>query len=418
MLFRIISERSSEPFRFRISSVTDEAIHAIFDSVAAVDMHTHLFPPQFGTLALSGVDELLTYHYLEAEFFRLRTMSPAQYFALDKGARAEAIWDALFLRNAPISEAAMGVVTVLTSFGLEVNASGLTRAREFFRSCEPIRHYSEVLRLAKLDSVIMTNDPLDEHEARVWHEGAVIAPRFQAALRLDRIVKETRQRWTSSAEIRAFLEQWFVAMQPRYAALSLEDLHVFFEESVGGRVLREAVLPVCREQGVPLALMVGVRRGVNPAIGLAADGVRRSDMRHLNALCREYEGNRFLATYLSLENQQELCVTARLFANLMPFGCWWFLNNCSIMERVTQHRLEMLGTTFVAQHSDARVLEQVIYKWKTTRRVVAHAYARSYERLVEAGYPANGAIIHSDADKLLRGNFEAFTSVRQPERLS
>lgn len=38
--------------------------------VQVVDLHTHLFPPSHGRLMLWGIDELLTYHYLIAEFFQ------------------------------------------------------------------------------------------------------------------------------------------------------------------------------------------------------------------------------------------------------------------------------------------------------------------------------------------------------------
>ena len=55
----------------------------------------------------------------------------------------------------------------------------------------------------------------------------------------------------------------------------------------------------------------------------------------------------------------------------MPFGCWWFLNNPSIVEEITRERLELPGTTFIPQHSDARVLEQVIYKWRNTGATLA-----------------------------------------------
>jgi hypothetical protein len=41
-----------------------------------IDVHTHLFAPAFGDLGLWGIDELLTYHYLEAEFFRSSEMPP------------------------------------------------------------------------------------------------------------------------------------------------------------------------------------------------------------------------------------------------------------------------------------------------------------------------------------------------------
>ena len=55
----------------------------------------------------------------------------------------------------------------------------------------------------------------------------------------------------------------------------------------------------------------------------------------------------------------------------MPFGCWWFLNNSSIVEEITRERIEMLGFSFIPQNSDARILEQLIYKWRNTRRTLA-----------------------------------------------
>lgn len=102
--------------------------------------------------------------------------------------------------------------------------------------------------------------------------------------------------------------------------------------------------------------MVGVRRGVNSALRSAGDGVGRADVGALERMCAEYPDVRFLATFLSRENQHELCVAARKFSNLMPFGCWWFLNNPSIISEITRERLELLGTSFIPQHSDARIL--------------------------------------------------------------
>jgi hypothetical protein len=115
---------------------------------------------------------------------------------------------------------------------------------------------------------------------------------------------------------------------------------------------------------------------------------------------------------LSRENQHELCVYARKFANLLPFGCWWFLNNPSVVEEITRERLEMLGLSFIPQHSDARVLEQLIYKWRNTRRTLAPILAAAYERLSEDGAVVSAATIRRDIQKLFRGNFESWTGKR------
>src|ERR1700759_2178749 len=83
-----------------------------------IDVHTHLFMPSLGKLGLWGIDELITYHYLEAELFRSSTIKPADYWQLPQRARADLIWKALFVENAPVSESTRGVVAVLDAFGL------------------------------------------------------------------------------------------------------------------------------------------------------------------------------------------------------------------------------------------------------------------------------------------------------------
>src|SRR5215467_7312846 len=97
-----------------------ELLGVVEEELAAtpfVDIHTHLFMPSLGKLGLWGIDELITYHYLEAELFRSSTITPDAYWQLSKQEQAETIWRALFVENSPVSEATRGVVTVLQSFG-------------------------------------------------------------------------------------------------------------------------------------------------------------------------------------------------------------------------------------------------------------------------------------------------------------
>ena len=89
----------------------------------------------------------------------------------------------------------------------------------------------------------------------------------------------------------------------------------------------------------------------------------------------------------------------------MPFGCWWFLNNPSIVSEITRERLELLGPSFIPQHSDARVLEQLIYKWRHARREIAAALYDSYELLLHSGRAVTPAEISRDVRRLFSGNF-------------
>jgi hypothetical protein len=363
----------------------------------------------------------LTYHYLVAETFRSARISYEGFWRMGKSEQADLVWRTLFVEHTPVSEAARGVVTVLDSFGLDTAAEDLKEAREFFREQDAASHLKRVLELAGVSEVVMTNDPFDEREARVWEGDGEIDRRFRAALRMDGLLND----WKGSAaaleargyevdrgvsgktagEVRRFLDGWIGRMRPLYMAVSLPDDFEYPAEDARDRVIREVVLPTAREHDLPFALMVGVRRGVNPALRAAGDGVGRASVRAVERLCAENADVRFLTTFLSRENQHELCVSARKFPNLLPFGCWWFLNNPSIIKEVTRERLELLGTSFVAQHSDARVLEQLIYKWKHSRRVIAEALTESYERLLESGRAVTRAEVGRDAARLFDGNF-------------
>ena len=86
----------------------------------------------------------------------------------------------------------------------------------------------------------------------------------------------------------------------------------------------------------------------------------KSDVGAVERLCAAYPDARFMVTMLAREDQHELSIAARKFPNLFLFGCWWFLNVPSLIEEMTRMRFELLGTSVLPQHSDARVLDQVI----------------------------------------------------------
>ena len=400
-------------------------VEEVLAATPVIDIHTHLFAPEFGGFGLWGIDELLTYYYLEAELFRFSPIPPEQYFALDKTRQADLIWKTLFVENTPVSEAARGVVAVLSALGLDPRARTLSPIREFFQAQSLPAYLPRVLDLAGVSAVVMTNDPLDETETEWWNRGIQPDPRFHAALRLDRILNdwsahcgrlaakgyavEADAGGSTLAEVRRFVTDWAVRMKPVYLAVSLPDTFRFPAADVRTKLLAGAILPACRDLKVPISLMIGVRRQVNPALRLAGDAAGKADLLALETLCREFPENRFLVSVLSRENQHELCVYARKFANLMPFGCWWFLNNPSIVEEITRERLEMLGASFIPQHSDARILEQVIYKWRNTRRTIGPLLAQSYRLLAQDGRAVTRDDVCRDVTRLFRANFERFT---------
>lgn len=399
-------------------------VNEIVQSQKITDMHTHLYSPNFGDLLLWGVDELLTYHYLVAEVMRWREITPEIFWGLSKHEQADAIWKTLFLEHSPISEACRGVLTSLEGYGLDVASRDLATFREAYARTDVFNHVDRVLALSNVDHVVMTNDPFDDLERPLWLEGVQPDSRFHAALRIDpllndypnsrkRLVEwgyEVEAEWTEKSirEVRRFLTDWIERMNPLYMAVSLPPEFAFPEDSDRGRVIADCILPVSKETGIAFATMIGVKRGINPALRTASDTLDKASLAALEYMLVNYPENKFITTFLSRENQHELCVLGRKFSNLLIFGCWWFLNNPSLIDEMTRMRFEMLGLSVVPQHSDCRVLDQLIYKWKHSKEIIASILIEKYNDILKTGWTIERSEIQRDVADLFRNNFWRF----------
>jgi hypothetical protein len=404
-----------------IATWVDKAVN----STAVYDLHTHLYPPTFGAFMLWGVDELLNYHYLIAESLRADPgVSYEAFWGMSPREQAGFIWRTLFVENPPLSEACRGVVTVLGKLGLDLSSKDLEGYRAWCAAQKPGDYVDRVFRLANVHTAVMTNDALDPVERELWLNGTPLDPRFKAVLRIDPVLLDwpkVGERLTgfgyktgadlgagSMKEIRRFLTEWIDRMGALYVACSLTPDWRYPDDSPTTRVIDEAVLPVCREKNLPFAMMVGVRRKVNPSLRSAGDSVGKADITSVDRICSRNPSNKFMLTMLSRENQHELTVAARKHRNLFLFGCWWFLNNPSLIEEMTRMRMEMLGPTFTPQHSDARVLDQIIYKWEHSRQVIGKVLKDKFNDLARAGWPVTEAEVRKAAEGYLSSNFENF----------
>ena len=407
------------------SQILKETVIEAVESQQVTDIHTHLFSPDFGGLLLWGVDELITYHYLIAEVFRSADISYEAFWSMTKTEQADLIWQTLFIQNSPVSESCRGVVTTLKELGLDLASRDLQDYREYF-ACQKVEDFIDtVFDVAKVKSVVMTNDPFDPVEQTIWFAGRKGDPRFRAALRIDPLLNDYVDvgceklsgfgyetdldlSGKSLSEIRRFLSDWINRIEPNYMAVSLPPEFKYPEDSNRGKIIKECVLPISLAFNVPFALMIGVTRAVNPQLRMVGDGMSKADLTCLENLLRENPNNKFLTTLLSRENQHELCVIARKFPNLMVFGCWWFMNNPSLVDEITRERLELLGLSMIPQHSDARILDQLIYKWKHSRQIISRVLVDKYQDLSNSGWLITQDEIGRDVAALLGGNFENF----------
>jgi hypothetical protein len=409
------------------------------------DLHTHLYPPTFGTpfsgsardrdtsgLMLWGIDELLTYHYLVSEVYRVVTTRQLPYesfWRMTKREQADHIWKNLFLERSPISEACRGVLTTLERLGLDVESRDLDSYRRWFAEQDPSEHIDRVMQLGGVSRITMTNAVFDDNERRRWLENARVGDdsRFAAVLRFDPLLRN----WPTAAEqlagwgyavsdelndktveqARQFVRDWIDRMRAIYCAVSLPPDWRFEggdDQRLSSVVLRKIVLPVLAERDMPFAMMIGSKLRVNPGLRDGGDMVGLADVASVARLCADFPENRFLCTMLARENQHELAVAARKFGNLMIFGCWWFVNNPSLIDEITRMRVELLGTSFIPQHSDARVLDQLIYKWDHSRELIARVLVDKYGDIAASGWQPSEQEIRRDVQLWMHGNFENF----------
>ncbi len=382
-------------------------------------------------------------------------------------AQADLVWEELFLRNTPISEACRGVLTCFQAFGLhaELKSKDLAAIRRWFDAQNPQLHLKKVFALAGVRYAVMTNIPFDDEERAHWltsrsHDAPEL---LRSALRIDPLFAwdtacSVLQAAGFSADVagaQQYLQHWAAAMGAEYLMASFNFALKFPDEEPfsAGWVLQHVVAPVARKLSLPFAIKCGTRRGANARLRQAGDGVGSFDVGVLNRLCTMFPDVKFLATILSMDNQHELAVTARKFANLHLYGCWWFCNNPSLIHSLTAMRVEMLGSAFTSQHSDSRVLEHLVYKWahsachnnttlssplhSTTtlllsspllslptllssplpsslcavgRKVIAGVLTDQFQKIAQSGWPLTRSEIQRSVRQLLGGSYEEFMS--------
>jgi len=247
--------------------------------------HAHPpLPPTFGTPdptrpasrsrrpASVGLDELLTYHYLVAEVYRIvpATKLPyEEFWKMPKTAQADHIWKHVFVERTPISEACRGVLTCLHMLGLDAarrNCPGcangspagsgqIYRPRDGPLECR--KHHDD-------------QPVFDDNERARWLKDAKTLrgdPRFKPVLRIDPILRnwplaaKKLTEWGFDAgdgvtltdknieEGRRFLREWLDRQQAIYMALSLPPEFRYPAESAdpaekaGQIALEKIVLP-------------------------------------------------------------------------------------------------------------------------------------------------------------------------------
>ena len=387
-----------------------ETITEIINETEIFDIHTHLFPAEFKKYHLSGISEVLNYHYLIAELFTTTNVNVKKFYKLTNKEKANIIWKELFQKRTPISEACKGVLTILSELSIDY----------MFKSFDEIdSEYSklnlsdlQIFKISKISKVVMTNNPYDKSEWELFRNKNWDTKKYLASLRLDDILmnldkclnicKESIDNFNNENDlIIKYLDKVYEESKPVYAALSLNNLQLI--SFLKNKFIPD-ILKWLEKKNIPLSLLLGVRRQVNKDFLLAGDGIDRIDLRYLSEICNQYPNNKILCSCLSFNDQYELTVLARKHQNLKIFGFWWFMNQPSLITLILNLRIELLGLNFIPQHSDARVTDQLIYKWIHFKALLSNILYNHYNDIQLKSFKISEKQINDDVSKLFFKN--------------
>ncbi len=390
-------------------------IWAAVHETPAADLRVAFSPADLAATAGSGLDRLLTSPALLDEFFRRRGRegagdSPADresYLkSLAPGELADLVWRRLFLDHTPLSEAARVVLTTLGLFGLDVGSGDLRDLGEKFALIQQKRRLERIAALANLDLVLYPVECLDADAAT--KRPPPPAP-FRPVLSLTGLFRD----WKAGARklrllgfgVKAKVDE-FVPLELRRYLSGLVDrlapaaLALDWPVCPGGRddfrrLVREAVLQVCRERRLALLLAASDR-----------------PVEFLSPLWEECPEANFLFFPATREQSAEAGLAAERSRNLLLCGPDRRLAHPMELGQSLAIRLEEWGSAFHACHSGSASPEELVGRWAHLRWTVGEALLRRYAELRRTGWRLSETGVKRDVRALLGGNAREMLRMR------
>ncbi len=374
-----------------------------------VDFHTKLLPSEFGSLFKAGIDSLLSDLVLVQEFhIGERTIKPEQFASLAVPMQADLVWTKLFIEHSPLSEAQSGIVYLLHQLGINSASRDIEKIRKQLALLDKNVLLDKVFELAKLDSVVMSNDPYNPEERTFWKQGVSVDERFKSSISLDslfyrakRVCGAVRDDGLSISDdmiplksvdakiLQQHLKQWIGITQPVYFSLSVWSGFSSQTKSQESQLLDEVVLPILLEERIPLLLLMNGDRDLKTEISSL---VKKNP--NIDFFLSSSEGNPWMLDLV------------RHHPNAHAVGLHGSHSTQSQLDECIDSRMELLGTGFIPQFSNASVLEQLVYKWKGIRTSVGKALYKRYAQIVPVGWEVTENDIRNDIQTLFNLNAE------------
>lgn len=403
------SSKSATPLR---GSRLEAEVQAAVSAILATDVGTQLSLPDAGPDPVRwGINALLNDPSLVNEMFLVApgTLTRGAFRSMSRERRADQVWWWLFKSRLPISDSQLGLIEALGALGVTraaLHARDLSQIRRWFAARDPLDHAARVLAIAGLKSVVVERSPFDTAEAKLWRSRKAALPQtFGTIIRVDPIVSGewgTVRRAALEAgftgtpgDAHELVIDWITSTRPLYLKAAVPsrfkyggaDKPVAKDWPTATELLDKILLPAARKLKIPLCFEFGAG----------------TDLSALSALCSRNPCVKFVTVVVDRRSQEHVASIARRFRNMHVIAGGQGLGNTTIPSF-----LSVLHTSFTAQHSGARVLEQLIPAWRRARAAVAKALTTRLRRLVESGWTVTRADVERGARHLLGGAWREY----------
>ena len=409
------------------------------DSLVLIDPHTHInaHDPASRTLA-----DILGYHYY-TELAHSAGMPKAQIE--EPGLDPKEKVARLVANLGPIDNTVQYswfIEMLRTFFGFEGDRITLDNWEPLYDAAaekmDAADWAEEVLRVSKLEAVLLTNDfddPLEDFDTHIYipclrtDDLVFHLAKPEVLARLERATGAAVTNVSSLRHAIGSLFQHFKARNARACAISLPPDFSPTQISAGradtaieavlslGNTANEAdrratanfifwtLAEFCDEFQLPFDLMIGVNRGVYSA------GVHqgrdlydsRVSLIQYKELLNAFPRVTFPISVLASVTNQELTSYAWIFPNVVTNGHWWYSNTPTFIEHDLACRLEAVPRTKqIGYYSDMYKLEFALPKFAMYKRSLAKVLAERF--VIDRGWSETRAV--EFGRQVLRGNVE------------
>jgi hypothetical protein len=376
-------------------------VRAAMRKTNALDLWTHLPADPAAEETAYGIDALFALHPALLDEARALGIELPE----ERAARADALFQALFVDRTPLTDADLDALLTLERLGGFSEAQDLNQARERQALLSPGEHVEHVLELAKLRGVACVADPFAEGADRLWEAaGGEVSAKLIPALSvetLQRAMEQDTSLTTHDGEIArdphgahvgkivSVLDRWSARLGARMVCAAWPGSGIDRD-----MLMRYAVLPFCERKRLPLVLTL---EGGPAEVAARLAWLREALERFAELRCVLVARSAHAALELTAHAAS---LDGRVFSVLAGGP--------------TTVALGAAGLRAAPFASGVAVLDHLVGRWVRARREIAQALFDRYLPLIKLGWPVDRERIEADTASLLGGNWEEFCNLQLP----